>query len=114
MGFQGGTYLPGLIPGPAWTGEDPIWPDSVPVDNGSNVEDNPTPPPVSGVTPGSYAQPDTGAPAANADVSVAGVAPPPSAIVPDEGENYVQPDTSAPAANPQIGVPTISRNPMGL
>jgi hypothetical protein len=90
------------------------WPDAYNVSSQSvdaTVADSTTAPQIEAGRP--YTQPNTGAPAANAGVSVAGVAPPPNQIEASPG-NYTQENTNAPTANPQIGQPTFRGNPMGL
>lgn len=103
-----------LIAGPGALANEE-WPDSLPVDNGSSVENNNVPPQVDAPTPGTYAQPGTEAPSPNSLVTVGGLTPPVSAIAVEEGSNYVQANTQAPAANPQVTVGgSVNGNPMGL
>jgi hypothetical protein len=83
--------------------------------NNSDVTNNPTAPQIEpGSTP--YVQPHVAAPSANAEVSVAGVAPPPSAIKVVEGVNYIQANP-APAPSAQVEASTAGGkylNPMQL
>src|ERR1700691_4416442 len=76
------------------------YPNSLAVDNGSNVSDSDVEPQVDSPTPGAFVLPNTGAPSLSTEVAASSslAEAPPNQIEVVEGQNVQQPGTANPVS----------------